>query len=112
MRPKARVNLLRTDRHAFSTFFYVVAINWVRVNGSLNHSTFVYKVASIGFGNQAKSARALTNLGLLSQTEVFTLRHCRLLLLCVVLLANRVLALQPEVRIDTGQADAVLEILG
>src|SRR5436190_14804285 len=35
LRPKARVNLLQTDRHAFSTFFYVVAINRVRVNRSL-----------------------------------------------------------------------------
>ena len=62
--------------------------------------------------NQAKSERALTNSGLLSQIEVFTLRHCRLLLLCVVLPANRVMALQTEVRIDSGQADAVLAILG
>jgi Putative zinc dependent peptidase (DUF5700) len=43
---------------------------------------------------------------------VFTLHHCRLLLPCVVLLANRASALQTEVRIDTGQADAVLAILG
>ena len=111
MRPKARVTLLQTDRHAFSTFFYVVAINRVRLDESLNHSTFTYNVASIGCGNQAKSDRELPNLGLHSKTEVFTRRHYLRLLLCVGLLANRVLA-RTEVRIDTAQADAVLAILG
>src|SRR5262249_24559824 len=52
--------LLPSNRHAFSTFFYVVAISQVRRTGSLNHSTFtstLTRLARAGKGYRREGRR-------------------------------------------------------